>query len=131
MFRIYNFTHCLNQKSSFAKSSTCLISGDSRQKEKKMAKTRSKVKSSDEDGSPKSAQKKVKLLQPYVFVNLLPILCYFIFFILTILFLSSSEESSTVLLAILGMCTHLMYWTCQLTPTNPLIACAIRSHTAR
>ncbi|KAG7217001.1 hypothetical protein INR49_001655 [Caranx melampygus] len=39
--------------------------GDSRQKEKKAAKTRSKVKSSDEDGSPKSAQKKVKLLQPY------------------------------------------------------------------
>lgn len=38
--------------------------GDSRQKEKKAAKTRSKVKSSDEDGSPKSAQKKVKLLQP-------------------------------------------------------------------
>ncbi|KAM3850403.1 LOW QUALITY PROTEIN: inhibitor of growth protein 4-like [Diretmus argenteus] len=37
---------------------------DSRQKEKKVAKTRSKVKSSDEDGSPKSAQKKVKLLQP-------------------------------------------------------------------
>ncbi|KAM7383301.1 hypothetical protein PAMP_002967 [Pampus punctatissimus] len=37
---------------------------DSRQKEKKSAKTRSKVKSSDEDGSPKSAQKKVKLLQP-------------------------------------------------------------------
>uniref|UniRef100_A0A8C5FRF1 Inhibitor of growth protein N-terminal histone-binding domain-containing protein n=1 Tax=Gadus morhua TaxID=8049 RepID=A0A8C5FRF1_GADMO len=37
---------------------------DARQKEKKMAKTRSKVKSSDEDGSPKSAQKKVKLLQP-------------------------------------------------------------------
>ncbi|KAM8734962.1 inhibitor of growth protein 4 [Acanthopagrus latus] len=37
---------------------------DSRQKEKKTAKTRSKVKSSDEDGSPKSAQKKVKLLQP-------------------------------------------------------------------
>uniref|UniRef100_A0A8C7CZP1 Inhibitor of growth family member 4 n=1 Tax=Oncorhynchus kisutch TaxID=8019 RepID=A0A8C7CZP1_ONCKI len=35
-------------------------------KEKKVAKTRSKVKSSDEDGSPKSAQKKVKLLQPYV-----------------------------------------------------------------
>lgn len=31
-----------------------------------MAKTRSKVKSSDEDSSPKSAQKKVKLLQPYV-----------------------------------------------------------------
>lgn len=31
-----------------------------------MAKTRSKVKSSDEDGSPKSAQKKVKLLQAYV-----------------------------------------------------------------
>lgn len=31
-----------------------------------MAKTRSKVKSSDEDGSPKSAQKKVKLLQSYV-----------------------------------------------------------------
>ncbi|KAJ3598016.1 hypothetical protein NHX12_001530 [Muraenolepis orangiensis] len=39
-------------------------STDARQKEKKMAKTRSKVKSSDEDGSPKSAQKKVKLLQP-------------------------------------------------------------------
>ncbi|XP_016525980.1 inhibitor of growth protein 4 isoform X1 [Poecilia formosa] len=36
---------------------------DSRQKEKKAAKTRSKVKSSDEDGSPKSAQKKVKLFQ--------------------------------------------------------------------
>lgn len=31
-----------------------------------MAKTRSKVKSSDEDGSPKTAQKKVKLLQSYV-----------------------------------------------------------------
>lgn len=44
-----------------------VCSGDSRQKEKKTAKTRSKVKSSDEDGSPKSAQKKVKLLQPYVF----------------------------------------------------------------
>lgn len=43
-----------------------VIPGDSRQKEKKAAKTRSKVKSSDEDGSPKSAQKKVKLLQPYV-----------------------------------------------------------------
>lgn len=42
------------------------ILGDTRQKEKKMAKTRSKVKSSDEDGSPKSAQKKVKLLQTYV-----------------------------------------------------------------
>uniref|UniRef100_A0A3Q3RDW8 Inhibitor of growth protein n=1 Tax=Monopterus albus TaxID=43700 RepID=A0A3Q3RDW8_MONAL len=40
--------------------------GDSRQKEKKTAKTRSKVKSSDEDGSPKSLQKKVKLHQPYV-----------------------------------------------------------------
>ncbi|KAL0985120.1 hypothetical protein UPYG_G00153130 [Umbra pygmaea] len=41
------------------------ISGESRGlKEKKVAKTRSKVKSSDEDGSPKSAQKKVKLLQP-------------------------------------------------------------------
>uniref|UniRef100_A0AAV2MC07 Inhibitor of growth protein N-terminal histone-binding domain-containing protein n=1 Tax=Knipowitschia caucasica TaxID=637954 RepID=A0AAV2MC07_KNICA len=39
--------------------------GDTRQKEKKTAKTRSKVKSSDEDSSPKSAQKKVKLLQPY------------------------------------------------------------------
>ncbi|MEQ2220946.1 Inhibitor of growth protein 4 [Ilyodon furcidens] len=37
--------------------------GDSRQKEKKATKTRSKVKSSDEDGSPKSAQKKVKLFQ--------------------------------------------------------------------
>ncbi|XP_023186797.1 inhibitor of growth protein 4 isoform X2 [Xiphophorus maculatus] len=36
---------------------------DTRQKEKKTAKTRSKVKSSDEDGSPKSAQKKVKLFQ--------------------------------------------------------------------
>ncbi|KAJ8005172.1 hypothetical protein DPEC_G00143880 [Dallia pectoralis] len=33
-------------------------------KEKKVAKTRSKVKSSDEDCSPKTAQKKVKLLQP-------------------------------------------------------------------
>lgn len=44
----------------------CFFSADSRQKEKKTAKTRSKVKSSDEDGSPKSAQKKVKLLQPYV-----------------------------------------------------------------
>lgn len=43
-----------------------VIPGDSRQKEKKAAKTRSKVKSSDEDSSPKSAQKKVKLLQPYV-----------------------------------------------------------------
>lgn len=43
-----------------------VIAGDSRQKEKKAAKTRSKVKSSDEDSSPKSAQKKVKLLQPYV-----------------------------------------------------------------
>lgn len=53
----------------------CLISGDSRQKEKKTAKTRSKVKSSDEDGSPKSAQKKVKLLQPYV-VHLHHILCW-------------------------------------------------------
>lgn len=43
----------------------CVLSSvESRQKEKKMAKTRSKVKSSDEDGSPKSAQKKVKLLQP-------------------------------------------------------------------
>ena len=42
------------------------LSADARQKEKKMAKTRSKVKSSDEDGSPKSAQKKVKLLQPCV-----------------------------------------------------------------
>lgn len=52
-----------------------VISGDSRQKEKKMAKTRSKVKSSDEDGSPKSAQKKVKLLQPYV-VYLFCILCW-------------------------------------------------------
>lgn len=50
-----------------------VISGDSRQKEKKMAKTRSKVKSSDEDGSPKSAQKKVKLLQAYV--AFLPYLC--------------------------------------------------------
>ena len=52
----------------------CVIPGDSRQKEKKTAKTRSKVKSSDEDGSPKSAQKKVKLLQPYV-MHLLSILC--------------------------------------------------------
>lgn len=43
-----------------------VISVETRQKEKKTAKTRSKVKSSDEDGSPKSAQKKVKLLQPYV-----------------------------------------------------------------
>ncbi|XP_019896537.1 inhibitor of growth protein 4 isoform X3 [Esox lucius] len=46
------------------------ISGESRGlKEKKVAKTRSKVKSSDEDGSPKTAQKKVKLLQPGEFTT--------------------------------------------------------------
>lgn len=32
-------------------------------KEKKVARTRSKVKNSDDDSSPKSAQKKVKLMQ--------------------------------------------------------------------
>lgn len=57
----------------------CVIPGDTRQKEKKTAKTRSKVKSSDEDGSPKSAQKKVKLLQPYV-VYLLSSLCLLFMF---------------------------------------------------
>lgn len=36
--------------------------GESRgPKEKKVARTRSKVKNSDEDGSPKNGQKKVKL----------------------------------------------------------------------
>lgn len=49
----------------------CVIPVDTRHKEKKIAKTRSKVKSSDEDGSPKSAQKKVKLLQTYVYFELL------------------------------------------------------------
>lgn len=112
-----------------------------------MAKTRSKVKSSDEDGSPKSAQKKVKLLQSYVvsviflwwlfsyveFLFKVGLIYQFSFEIHFLIFFLSffSEENSTVLLAILEMCTHLMSWTCQWTPMNPLTACAIRSLMAR
>lgn len=123
---------------------SCVIPGDSRQKEKKTAKTRSKVKSSDEDGSPKSAQKKVKLLQPYV-MHLLSILCLpfkfkcnhlislynHIFIIARNTFPFSSEGNSTALPPTLGMCTHLMCWTCRWTQTNPPTVCAIRCLMAR
>lgn len=70
---IYFFSELKPGKQTLWSTKVFVVSGDSRQKEKKMAKTRSKVKSSDEDGSPKSTQKKVKLLQSYV--AFLPYLC--------------------------------------------------------
>lgn len=72
---------------------TFLIPGDSRQKEKKAAKTRSKVKSSDEDSSPKSAQKKVKLLQPYVAHRLVfDGVTFMLYFFLTYVFFITRGE---------------------------------------
>lgn len=100
-----------------------------------MAKTRSKVKSSDEDGSPKSAQKKVKLLQSYV-ACLISLNFFFKAglsypFLTCNAFSPSTEGNSTAPLTILEMCTRPMYWTCQWTPMNPLTACVTRSLMAR